>query len=212
MTILSQDSQVAHVVGSSRRSRRVGGRTWKQYWEYKTERPWPDRCQMGGCDNKCILGAHVYIRGNQGRAYQNFILPCCQDCNNNGALRYQSRNTPNWKPPKDGAIVVKAPTSIPDEDDMVTYLPCSREGRGKFCSWKKFWKHHTRNRNNWPICQKNGCEKEAQFGARVEVRQYPGIFILPSCWDCYLEVEAENEFETKSNAKFAWVKVKNHLF
>ena len=105
-TLSSYNDEVAHVIGSSRgRGRR---RSWKQYWIEETGEAWPDECQMGDCYNECVLGAHIYIRG---RAWQNYILPCCQDCNNNVDLRHHSRDNPNWSRPEHGAIVVEAPNS-----------------------------------------------------------------------------------------------------
>ena len=91
-----------------------------------------------------------------------------------------------------------------DTEDEVIYLLCSRVGKGFFQSWKKFWLHHTGN--NWPIrCQISGCEYQATFGGQVRVLGHPGIFILPSCWDCY----EENEWlGTKNSAVVAWAKVR----
>ena len=104
MRTLYYDDEVAHVIGSSRGKGRR--RSWKQYWIHKTGEDWPDHCQMSDCYGDCVLGAHVYVRG---RGWQNYILPCCRDCNNDQGLRHQGRDNPNWNRTEDGAKVVEAP-------------------------------------------------------------------------------------------------------
>ena len=105
MRTLKEYDEVTHVVGSSKgRGRR---RSWKQYWIDQTGEDWPDYCQMDDCYKDCVLGAHIYVRG---RGWKNYILPCCQDCNNDVDLRH-SRYNPNWSQPEYGAIVVEAPSS-----------------------------------------------------------------------------------------------------
>ena len=98
---LGQWDRVAHVIGSSAHTIPGG---WKQYWLEETRLAWPAYCQMFGCFEDCVLGAHIYV---QGRGWQNYIMPCCQDCNNRVDLRHYSRDNPNWNRPKDEAIVVE---------------------------------------------------------------------------------------------------------
>ena len=106
MRYLYSDDKVAHVMGSSRGEGRK--RTWKQYWIAESSKDWPDLCQMRNCYQRAVLGAHIYVKG---RGWQNYIMPCCQDCNNSFELHHHSRDNPNWSHPKDGTIVVEAPNS-----------------------------------------------------------------------------------------------------
>ena len=106
MRYLYSDDKVAHVMGSSRgKGEKI---SWKQYWTAKSPEDWPYYCQMENCYQQAVLGAHIYVRG---RGWQNYIMPCCQDCNNNSRLHYHGRDSPNWSSPEDGTIVVEAPNS-----------------------------------------------------------------------------------------------------
>ena len=137
---------MAHVIGSSRRSQRVGWLTWRMFWELETGEEFPDTCQMYSCENPSDLGAHVYIRG---RGCQNYIMPCCQRCNQNRTLHFQGQDNPNWSQPKDQAIVVATPTPhiVLEVDDRVAYLPCSSKGKGSW-SWIRILKQNPMH--EWP--------------------------------------------------------------
>ena len=51
---LHLEAQVSHVVGSSAQKG-----NWKKFWLDHTGRVWPKKCQILGCGQRALVGAHV---------------------------------------------------------------------------------------------------------------------------------------------------------
>ena len=90
---LSKNQLVRNLKGTSN-LRKIGGRTWKAYWERYSTEQWPKMCRVKFCKNETEGGAHVEVEGMNGV----FILPTCLPCN-------QSRE--GWMPVKADAVIVK---------------------------------------------------------------------------------------------------------
>lgn len=61
--------------GTEDRSCRCG--SWKQHWINYSEKSWPEKCSVLGCDKSATLGAHVINSEVSGE----YIIPACDSCN-----------------------------------------------------------------------------------------------------------------------------------
>ena len=52
-----------------------GYSSWKDYWEAKTGRKWPRYCDVYGCPNEAVVGAHVKKVGSYDNKW--YIVPLC---------------------------------------------------------------------------------------------------------------------------------------
>jgi hypothetical protein len=62
-------------VGTSNRSCACG--TWKQHWMNFSNRAWPIKCSLLGCENAPTLGAHLINTSSN----DEYIVPFCDSCN-----------------------------------------------------------------------------------------------------------------------------------
>ena len=51
--------------------------SWKQHWLNFSNKNWPDKCSVSGCNNSATLGAHVFNSNVSGE----YIDPTCDSCN-----------------------------------------------------------------------------------------------------------------------------------
>lgn len=61
--------------GTGERSCKCG--SWKQHWINNSNKEWPDKCSVSGCNNAAMLGAHIINNNVSGE----YIVPACDSCN-----------------------------------------------------------------------------------------------------------------------------------
>lgn len=62
-------------VGTQYRECKCG--SWRQHWIKFSNKEWPEKCSVLGCNNVPTLGAHVYNAEVSGER----IIPVCEKCN-----------------------------------------------------------------------------------------------------------------------------------
>lgn len=74
--------KVKNINGTSRNERSSQGTSWKEFWEEKSRRIWPEYCCNLDCENHKkkveLVGAHVQIVDDGKKQY---IVPFCKECN-----------------------------------------------------------------------------------------------------------------------------------
>ncbi len=63
--------------GTSNRSCKCD--SWKQHWINNLGKDWSDKCSILGCNNKAILGAHIFNTASDVTG--EYIVPACDSCN-----------------------------------------------------------------------------------------------------------------------------------
>ena len=62
-------------VGTADRACKCG--SWKNHWIKFSDKAWPAKCSVEGCNNSATVGAHVYNKNVSGEK----IIPACDSCN-----------------------------------------------------------------------------------------------------------------------------------
>lgn len=51
--------------------------SWKKHWINNSNKSWPNKCSVDGCDESAIYGLHVINKNVTGEK----IIPGCDSCN-----------------------------------------------------------------------------------------------------------------------------------